>query len=84
VETKQNTQNITLALPKNLLRKVKLAAVQRNTSVSALLTRALEQLVNEDSGYNQARQRQMNLLEHGVDLGIQQNPLPTREELHER
>ena len=39
------TQNITLALPKDVLLKVKLLAVKRNTSVSGLLTQTLERLV---------------------------------------
>jgi uncharacterized metal-binding protein YceD (DUF177 family) len=39
------TQNITLSLPKDVLLKVKHIAVRRHTSISSLLTQALETLV---------------------------------------
>ena len=39
------TQNVTLSIPKETLLKVKLLAVKRQTSVSGLLTQALERLV---------------------------------------
>ena len=45
-------QNITLAVPKSLLRRIKILAVRRNSSVSALLTGMLEELVStEDAKY---------------------------------
>ncbi|UFP96467.1 DUF6364 family protein [Gloeobacter morelensis] len=78
------TQNITLALPKSVLRKVKLIAVQRNTSVSQLLTEVLEKLVQQEDRYTQARRRHLQLLEQGLDLGTcGQNPA-SRDALHER
>jgi predicted transcriptional regulator len=40
-----NTQNVTLSLPKEVLRKAKMIAIQRRTSLSRLLTRALEDMV---------------------------------------
>lgn len=39
------TQNVTLSLPKEVLLKVKLIAVKRQTSVSRLLTQILENIV---------------------------------------
>lgn len=44
-------QNITLSLPKELIQKVKHIAVERNTSISALLTSLLEELVNREESY---------------------------------
>ena len=40
------TQNITLSLPKSALRKVKLLAVKRNSSISRLVTDAIEKMLS--------------------------------------
>jgi predicted transcriptional regulator len=77
-------QNITLALPKDVLLKVKLLAVQRQASVSGLLTQALEQLVAQEDAYLHARRRHQYLLEQGIDLGSKGQITSTRDELHER
>ena len=77
-------QNITLSVPKDILLKVKLLAVQRQTSVSGLLTQTLEQLVRREEAYAHARQRHLQWLEQGVDLGTGGQILTGRDELHER
>lgn len=78
------TQNITLSLPKEILHKVKLIAVQRQTSVSRLLASVLEDLVFREEGYARARERHLDLLRRGVDLGTNGRVGWQREELHER
>jgi hypothetical protein len=78
------TQNVTLAIRKDLLRKVKLLAVQRQTSLSALLTRTLEQLAEEEDAYVAAQQRHLQWLQHGADLGTQGALSARRDELHGR
>lgn len=78
------TQNITLAIPKEVLVKVKIIAARRQTSVSRLLTQMLEKLVQQEDGYDHARRRHMQLLQGGVDLGTQGHVETTRDELHER
>jgi hypothetical protein len=45
------TQNVTLAIPKNVLRKAKILAVQKNTSLSGLLTQTLVDLVAHQEAY---------------------------------
>lgn len=77
-------QNITLSLPKDVLRKVKILAVQRGTSISRLLTNELEKLVSQEELYAQAMQRHMQLMEKGIDLGTQGQIHVSRDELHER
>jgi hypothetical protein len=79
-----STQNITLALPKELLRKAKILAIQRNTSLSGLLTQTLVALVSDQEAYEQARQRALADLKTGFDLGTQGNITWKREDLHER
>ena len=76
------TQNITLSLPKTTLQKIKLLAAQRQSSVSRLLTEALEKIADDETGYDEARKRQLKWMETGFDLGFQ-NPV-SRDELHER
>ena len=78
------TQNITLALPKELLRKVKLLAVEKQTSVSRLLTETLKEIVAREEAYARAKQRHLALLEQGIDLGTQGTIRWWREDLHER
>ena len=78
------TQNITLAIPKETLLKVKLLAVKRQTSVSGLLTMTLEELVRQEDAYQHARQRHLQLLEQGLNLGSEGHILTRRDELHER
>jgi len=84
VEAIMDTQNITLSIPKKTLRKAKLLAVKRNTSLSSLLTQTLEDLVTQEEGYDQGRQRSLELLEKGYDFGTRGKAVWSREELHER
>ena len=78
------TQNVTLSIPKEILRKVKLLAVQRETSISGLLTQALEKLVQQEDAYVHARQRHLQWLDRGADLGTGGQISTGRGELHER
>ncbi len=78
------TQNITLSLPKDVLRKAKILAIKRDTSLSGLLTRALVEIVEKEEGYEEARQQHLAILEQGFDLGTQGKINWSRDELHER
>ena len=78
------TQNITLSVPREILLKVKLLAVKRQTSVSGLLTQTLERLVQQEDAYARSQQRHMQWLEQGADLGTGGQILTRRDELHER
>jgi len=78
------TRNITLALPKNLLRKVKLLAVERDMSVSRLLAETLEELVKRDDAYERAYARWREDMRHLRSLGTNGKITWTRDELHER
>jgi hypothetical protein len=75
-------QNITLSLPKKTLRKIKLIAVQRETSVSKLVTDYIEKITSEDDEYIKARDRQLAWLEKGFNLGFEKPA--SRDELHDR
>ncbi len=75
-------QNITLSLDKGILRKAKVLAARRDTSISGLLTQQIEALVGQEEAYERARSEAMKLLEKGFHLGGA--GMVSREELHER
>ena len=77
-------QNVTLSIPKTILQKAKLIAVQRETSLSKLLTQALTDIVENEDRYADARRRQLALLDRSPALNTQGIATWTREELHER
>jgi len=78
------TQNVTLSIPKDVLRKAKIMAVKLNTSLSGLLTQTLEDLVSREDGFDQARRRNVESMRRGFDLGTKGNIRWSREELHDR
>lgn len=77
-------RNITVSLPEEVLEEAKVIAVRRRTSVSALLRGMLDDLVAEETGYRQAEQRFLDLLDEGFDLGAGGNISWSRDETHER
>jgi hypothetical protein len=74
--------NITLKLDAALLREARVLAAEEGTSISALLTACLEQVVNERKGYARARNRALARLREGLDL--HGTPSRSRDDLHER
>ena len=58
-------QNVTLSLPKYLLKKAKILAATREKSLSELLRESPEDRIREANGYNKARKRQLKLLKEG-------------------
>jgi len=75
-------QNITVRLDRRTLRKAKVLAAKRNTSISGLLAAQIETLVGEDDAYEQAHRRALALLEQGLSLGGKIES--TRDEWHDR
>jgi hypothetical protein len=79
-----DNQNITLSVPKHVLRRIKIIAVRQGTSVSGLMTRFMEELVSREEGYQAAQRRYLDLLDASQDLGTSGRISWTRDELHER
>lgn len=79
-----DTQNITLAIPKDVLFKVKVIAAKQGTSISGFMTRVLEEIVAREEGYEAARRNHLALLEEGVRLDTNGTISWTRADLHER
>ncbi len=77
-------QNITLSVPRELLKRVKRLAVDRDTSVSSLMTEALARLADEDRRYSAARKRARAALGSARSLGTAGRRMWSRDELHDR
>jgi hypothetical protein len=79
----KTTQRVTLSIPKDILRKARILAVQKNTSLSGLLVQILTEIVSRQADYDQARLRSLSQLKSGFDLATQGKAIWKREELHE-
>ena len=51
-------RNVTLSLPKTLLKKAKILAVMKDRSLSDLLRETLEEKVEEETGHQRASDKQ--------------------------
>jgi hypothetical protein len=78
------SRNVTLALPRALLRKVKLLAVERDTSISGLLADFLEEIVKKQDDYEGVRRKAMRDLRRPPDLATGGRATWKRDDLHRR
>ncbi len=76
-------QNVTLSLPKEILRRAKHIAIERGTSLSGLLSHLLEELTRQEDAYCLAKRDHLAELEK-YDLGTGGNAGWSRGDLHER
>ena len=77
-------QNITLSVPRELLKRVKRVAADRDTSVSALMTEALGRVADENRRYSAARKRALAALRSRRSLGTGGRRTWSRQDLHDR
>ena len=75
-------QNVTISLSRQALKKARILAAQRETSISGLLAQQIEILVEDEDAYVHAERQAIALLEKGFHLGGVKKA--SREELHER
>jgi siroheme synthase (precorrin-2 oxidase/ferrochelatase) len=82
VSSMNDKQNITLKLSVETLKKAKVLAAQRQTSISGLLTQKIEEMAQVDDAYERARTRELARLRSGSGFdGIERL---TRDEMHDR
>jgi hypothetical protein len=74
-------QNLTVSLDRDTIRKAKILAAKRGTSVSGLVAAQLRETVEEDDRYQSARRAALELLDRGFHLGGHRL---NRDGLHER
>lgn len=76
-------QNVTLSLPKEVLRRAKHIAIERGVSLSGLLTQLLEELTRKEDAYSRAKERHLAMLD-AFDLATEGNINWDRSDFHER
>jgi len=74
-------RNLTVQLDRETIRKAKILAAKRGTSVSSLVAAQITESVRSDEAYDAARRTALELLERGLHLGGRRL---NRDELHER
>jgi hypothetical protein len=77
-----NKQNLTVSLPQQTIRKAKILAAKRGSSISGLLAEQIEILVGEEEAYELAQRQAAVLLDQGFHLGGVIRA--SRDEWHER
>jgi hypothetical protein len=77
-----NKQNLTVSLSRNVIRKAKVLAARRGSSISGLLAEQIEILVGEDEAYERSQRQATALLDQGFHLGGE--IVASRDEWHER
>jgi hypothetical protein len=77
-------QNITLSLPKDLLKTARHLAVERGTSLSRLLSEYLGRMVQEERDYERAARRMKKRLKQGLAMGTCGEIAWKRADLYER
>lgn len=75
-------QNLTISLSADIVRKAKVLAARRSTSISGLLAEQIESLVGAEEAYQRSERAALAMLEKGFHLGGVITA--SREELHER
>lgn len=75
-------QNVTVSLTRQTLRKAKILAARRGSSISGLLAEQIEILVGEEEAYERAERQAVALLDQGFHLGGVIRA--SRDEWHER
>ena len=75
-------QNVTVSLPRQTIRKAKILAARRGSSISGLLAEQIEILVGEEEAYEKAERQAAALLDQGFHLGGVIRV--SRDEWHER
>lgn len=75
-------QNVTISLSRHVLKKARILAARRETSISGLLAQEIETLVGDEEAYERAERQAMAILDKGFHMG----GIITagRDELHER
>ena len=75
-------QNVTLSLPKKLLKKAKIVAIRQEKSLSGFLADLLASAVHQDEAYEIAFRRNMARQKSAYDLGTGGKIQWDREALH--
>jgi predicted transcriptional regulator len=73
--------NLTVKIDDDLIHAVRVLAAKKNSSISALVSTYIENVVRNEEEYQAAKERALAILREGWDLGWKPGP---REELYDR
>jgi hypothetical protein len=82
VQDNARKQNVTISVSRDTVRKAKILAARRETSISRLLAEQLDALVAGEEAWERAERSALALLERGFHMGGLISA--GRDELHER
>ncbi len=79
-------KNITVSVPEEVLHRARIQAALLNTSVSALVRQALEQLAGEETEFERLRGRELQIREklRRRDTAFSASDRLSRDEAHQR
>jgi hypothetical protein len=75
-------QNVTISISRDTVRKARILAAKRSTSISGLLAEQIEKLVGGEEAWERSERSALALLEQGFHLGGRITA--SRDEWHER
>ena len=77
-------QNVTLSIPKDLLIRAKHIAIDRDMSLSGMLTKMLREIVEQEDMYLKVKDEHFRIMEEGSSYVIGEQNYWKRDELHDR
>lgn len=75
-------RNLTVQLDESVIKKARVVAARRSTSISRLVSEEIERAAAQDTTWQTAKKAALAQLDHPFRLGG--GKLPDRESLHER
>lgn len=77
-------QNVTVSLPRELVRRARHVAVERGVSLSRLVGECITRMLAGGEEQDVVRRELLALFDEGLDAGVEDRASWTRDELHER
>jgi polyhydroxyalkanoate synthesis regulator phasin len=77
-------QNITLSLPKEILKKGKMLAAKKGTSFNELVRELLQMTAENEEEYRTSADRQIKRMKEGIQLGTKGKISWQRDKLYQR
>jgi hypothetical protein len=78
-----STRNLTLTLPEELVRRARIVAAARDTSISALVAEYLEELAQQEDDYELVWAEEQRLMREGLPMRVG-DVTWSRADVHER
>ncbi len=77
-------QNITLSLPREILKKGKMVAAQKGISLNELVRELLQMTAENEEEYRTSAERQIRRMREGIELGTKGKISWKRDQLYQR